>query len=81
MDGHQIETRSRACTTPSTFGADHGAMSSSSDDNSLKSGTYVIHSVQGKKEDERLIMIADGGEVKTRKDQMFKVLHFYSSIR
>ena len=56
-------------------------MSSSSDDNTLKSGTYVIHSVQDKKEDERLIMIAGGGEVKTQKDQMFKVLHlFYSSI-
>jgi hypothetical protein len=53
-------------------------------DDHLPSGTYVIHSVQDKKEDERLIMIADpdgsGDPVKTEKDRMFKVWSFYPSI-
>lgn len=48
-----------------------------SSDNTLPSGTYVIHSVEDPQNDERLIMIADpdrsGYPVKTEKDKMFKV--------
>ena len=56
-----------------------------SSDNSLPSGTYVIHSVKDpKKNDERLIMIVDpdGSDdpVKTEKDKMYKVRPFCPSI-
>ena len=51
-----------------------------SSDNSVPSGTYVIHSVLAEdreKEEERLIMIADpdgsGDPVKTENDKLFKV--------
>ncbi|KIJ98874.1 hypothetical protein K443DRAFT_133282 [Laccaria amethystina LaAM-08-1] len=47
-----------------------------SSDNSLPSGTYVIHNVEDPKNDERLIMIVDpdgsGDPVKTEKDKMYK---------
>ena len=53
--------------------------STMSSDNSLPSGTYVIHSVlaEDRKKEERLIMIADpdgsGDPVKTENDKLFKV--------
>lgn len=52
--------------------------------NSLPSGTYVIHSVEDPKKDERLIMTVDpdgsGDPVKTEKDKLYKwIVTYYDS--
>ena len=39
----------------------------------INDGTYVIHSVQDKKEDERLVLTAKNAAVVTEKDVVFKV--------
>jgi len=39
----------------------------------INDGTYVIHSVQDKKEDERLVLTAKNAAVVTEKDVFFKV--------
>ena len=64
-----------------------------SSDNTLRSGIYVIHNVLDLKNDERLVMIPDrhvdsydriviSGQipVKTRRDQIYKVLSIHHSV-